>query len=212
MQNLSAGKPGTVTSIPSWSCLLRAQLQPHNIHAVPSTPAQATPWGCSSLSQPLWCPVPKAVHGAGEAWRLSGSRGSQASPHGLNVSFSHSSEASSHPAVPHSKAESVHGPTGPKTHPGKPRCGVQITQTSEIPLPPSSESRSERGRLCLISKGAWPTFLVKASLTAQVGCVKGKGGMFSYLSQQIFIFSLLFVLPTPEAALATPMALIMPWT
>lgn len=45
MQSLSAGTPGTVTSLPSWSCLLRAQLQPHNIHTAPSAPAQATPPG-----------------------------------------------------------------------------------------------------------------------------------------------------------------------
>lgn len=65
-QSLSAGTPGTVTSIPSWSCLLRAQPQPHNAHTVPSPLAQPPPWGCSSLFQPLWCTIPKAVHGAGE--------------------------------------------------------------------------------------------------------------------------------------------------
>lgn len=132
MQILSAGTPGTVTSISSWSCLLRAQLQPHNIHPVPSAPAQASPWGCSLLSQPLCCPIPKAMQGAGETWRLSGSRGSPASPHGLNLSFSHSSEASPHPAIPYSNVDTVHGPTGSKTQPKKPRCGVQIPQTTEI--------------------------------------------------------------------------------
>lgn len=62
----------------------------------------------------------------GSTWRLRGSRGSPASwlrPQELNRSFSRSSEASSHAAVPYSRAGSVHGPTGPQTHPEKSQMG-----------------------------------------------------------------------------------------
>lgn len=74
-------------------------------------------------------------------WRLRGSRGSPASwlrPQGLSLSFSQSSEASSHPAVPYSRADSVHSPAGLQTHPKRARRGLQIPQTTLVPLPPSS--------------------------------------------------------------------------
>lgn len=121
---------------PLMSCLLRAQLQPHNTHTAPSPLPKPAP-GCPSLCRAQF---PKLCTDQGSSWRLSGSRGSPASclsPRGSIFHFPTALKPPHTPQFPTARL-TLPGPTKPTLT--SPRRGAYPSNHTD----PSASSSGEQ--------------------------------------------------------------------